>query len=379
VTVNGDNTFSTIDAGDTGPGQVLCGANSATVWYTYTPAADGNYTVTLCGSALDTYIAVLSSGCPDGVTAPTVVACNDDFCGLASEATFFGTAGTTYHIRVRGFGGAFGTYNITVNTAAPPPVNDVCTGALPAVTGANAGTNVGATTDLVFLTDCGAFGDAGGENDVYFVYTTGAAGTYEFNTCGSTLDTVVSVHSACPTSEANSLGCNDDSAVTCTGDLQSEVVLSLGAGQTVYIRVAGYLGATGAFTLNIIAPAVTTGACCTGGAPLPRTCTVTTSAACTGTFLGAGTTCDGANPRAPWSFNPPAAPVAQAGCCPANFNDTGGVTVQDIFDFLSAWNASANRCSGDPLYIASTDLSGDNCTSVQDIFDFLSAWNAGCN
>ncbi len=54
--------------------------------------------------------------------------------------------------------------------------------------------------------------------------------------------------------------------------------------------------------------------------------------------------------------------------CPADFNGTGGLTVQDIFDFLGAW------FSGDPR----ADFNGVGGISVQDIFDFLGAWFAGC-
>jgi hypothetical protein len=55
-------------------------------------------------------------------------------------------------------------------------------------------------------------------------------------------------------------------------------------------------------------------------------------------------------------------------CCPANFNELNGLTVQDIFDFLAAWFA------GDPR----ADFNHVGGISVQDIFDFLSAWFAGC-
>ena len=54
--------------------------------------------------------------------------------------------------------------------------------------------------------------------------------------------------------------------------------------------------------------------------------------------------------------------------CAADFNMTGGITVNDIFDFLAAWFA------GDPR----ADFNGLGGISVQDIFDFLSAWFAGC-
>jgi GDSL-like Lipase/Acylhydrolase family len=54
--------------------------------------------------------------------------------------------------------------------------------------------------------------------------------------------------------------------------------------------------------------------------------------------------------------------------CPANFNGVSGVTVQDIFDFLSAYFSGA----------ADADINLDSAVSVQDIFDFLSRWFAGC-
>ena len=54
--------------------------------------------------------------------------------------------------------------------------------------------------------------------------------------------------------------------------------------------------------------------------------------------------------------------------CVADFNGVGGVSVQDIFDFLIAWFA------GD----SSADVNAVGGLSVQDIFDFLAAWFAGC-
>jgi hypothetical protein len=53
--------------------------------------------------------------------------------------------------------------------------------------------------------------------------------------------------------------------------------------------------------------------------------------------------------------------------CAGDFNRSGTLEVQDIFDFLNAWFGS------DPA----ADFNG-NGLSVQDIFDFLNAWFAGC-
>ncbi len=57
-----------------------------------------------------------------------------------------------------------------------------------------------------------------------------------------------------------------------------------------------------------------------------------------------------------------------ASACPADFNHVNGVTVQDIFDFLTAWLAGNS----------SADFNHVNGVTVQDIFDFLTAWLAGC-
>lgn len=81
---------------------------------------------------------------------------------------------------------------------------------------------------------------------------------------------------------------------------------------------------------------------------------------------GAGTDL-GVTPTAflgPQAFMRTQAPVS----CPADFNGVGGLSVQDIFDFLAAWFAGDARAN----------FNGTGGISVQDIFDFLAAWFAGC-
>jgi hypothetical protein len=106
------------------------------------------------------------------------------------------------------------------------------------------------------------------------------------------------------------------------------------------------LGATQP-NLTITAAAGTAGACCTGTA-----CVATNIEGCTAGFIP-GATCDAGNPVA---------------CCPANINGVGGVTVQDIFDFLGFY-FSQNPAA---------DFNGNGAITVQDIFDFLAAYFAGC-
>ena len=78
------------------------------IWFSFT-ATSGNTTVSLCRSGFDTRLAVYAA-CGDAA----VLACNDDFCGLQSQTSFASTNGTTYKIRVGGFGGSGnGTITIT--------------------------------------------------------------------------------------------------------------------------------------------------------------------------------------------------------------------------------------------------------------------------
>jgi hypothetical protein len=101
------------------------------------------------------------------------------------------------------------------------------------------------------------------------------------------------------------------------------------------------------------APGACVGACCDGAA-----CTLTDGAACAaggGIYHGNGTSC-GTDPG------------NLTTCCPANFNGVGGVSVQDIFDFLSAYFAGQ----------FTADFNHSMSITVQDIFDFLAAYFAGC-
>lgn len=69
-------------------------------------------------------------------------------------------------------------------------------------------------------------------------------------------------------------------------------------------------------------PCTISGACCSGAA-----CSILTPAQCvSGTFQGGGTSCS------------PLGGVNR--CCKADFNASGSLSVQDIFDYLNAWFAA---------------------------------------
>lgn len=80
-----------------------------------------------------------------------------------------------------------------------------------------------------------------------------------------------------------------------------------------------------------------------------------------------------ASPNGPTVVEAAIDDVFVSGCastpaCTADFNGSGGVEVQDIFDFLTAWFELAPHA----------DVNGVDGVNVQDIFDFIQAWFTGC-
>lgn len=105
------------------------------------------------------------------------------------------------------------------------------------------------------------------------------------------------------------------------------------------------------------------GVCCRGA-----TCStaVTTALACSGSLIGGQT----AGAAFPTGANCNSGGSTTTPCCYADYNKVGGITVNDIFDFLNDWfagspyaNTGGNGAAG-PL-------------AVQNIFDFLNDWFAG--
>lgn len=160
----------------------------------------------------------------------------------------------------------------------PPPANDECAGAIivnPGVPAIN-GFNNTATTGSDDVHSC-----VTGSNGVWYRFTSTSASAWQFDTNGSTFDTVLSVFDSCGGAE---LACDDDG-----GDGVSSLVnISLSANQSVRILVSAFgTGAGGAFSLNI--STIISGACCNA---VTGACAATTTGAagCT-----AGTTYQGDN------------------------------------------------------------------------------------
>ncbi len=349
---------------------------------------------------------------PQPCPQPTACCSAGGCCTLAFAAGCTGTSGTAL-------------------TCSPNP----CTGAAPANDACAGATSIALNSAVVAESclataeagDVAGTCTAGTFASMWWAFTAPHTGTFTASTCGSSYDTVLNVFSGSCAALA-SVGCNDD---TC--GLQSTISnLAFTAGQTYLIRVGSFSTATG--TINLIVTANNpAGSCCNVSActatdslacagtftaagtctpnpcPQPGTCCDTAGvcsfvlqASCTGTFtvggsctpnpcLPPGVCCRGStctttitnaadcaaslSGTAGSSFPAGAAcngaPVSNTPCCYGDYNKVNGITVNDIFNFLSDWFA------GVPY--ARTGGNGDATPlTVQNIFDFLSNWFAGC-
>jgi len=96
-------------------------------------------------------------------------------------------------------------------------------------------------------------GDSSASPDLWYSYRAPESGTLRVDTCGSTYDTVVSIHTECPGTGVE-LDCNDDADTCGVGSAQSQALAAVTVGETYLIRLAGHSGATGDYTLNVDGP-----------------------------------------------------------------------------------------------------------------------------
>lgn len=178
--------------------------------------------------------------CPDSTMNPSIT-CTNTFLNSAGQST-----------------GEIDAYSDGVGclgSASSLPANDTCDDATYIYTyGTYVGDNSNATSDGSQVA-CGSVG--GGGRDVYWRFSPPASGTVTIDTCGSTFDTVLSVHDDCPATPDNMIVCDDDAGGSgdCPSTLQSYVSFLGLAGRQYYIRVAGYNSAVGTINLHISGPA----------------------------------------------------------------------------------------------------------------------------
>lgn len=231
--------------------------STAEDWYRASVPAGGTLTINLSGitNAYGNVDMSLFTAC--GTATPAVTSIST---GATEQVvwTNAGAAAADVFVRVFLASSVRNTYNLAYTLTAAPvgPANNACANAtvVPAAGGALSGTTVGSTND-----GSASCGTSATSPDVWFVWTAPSAGTMTVNTCGSAFDTVLSLHTACPGTAGNQLlptACNDDAAAgqgPCGGTnvLQSFLSAAVTGGTSYRIRLAGYNGATGAYTLNV--------------------------------------------------------------------------------------------------------------------------------
>ena len=219
------------------------------VWFSVV-AADKAISASTCGlvGIGDTVVSIYDGACG----ALTEIACNDDACGLLSTATALGvTVGNTYYVRVAGWDAtAQGAFALTI-TCFTPPTNDVCADAIGVTPGTPVnGTTIGTTIDTdIFTGTCGTTISGPG---VWYTVV-GNGNQYTASTCsaGTDYDTKLNVFcGTCPTFFACVTGNDDDPNCGFNG-LFSTVSWCTAPGQTYYILVQGFGGASGNFELTV--------------------------------------------------------------------------------------------------------------------------------
>jgi hypothetical protein len=241
--LNGDTTTA-LSEGDS-----TCGltTGSPAVFYRWTAPADGTFRVNTCnGASYDTVLS-LSTGCPQ--TSLNVIDCNDDNCGRQSRLAASVLGGASYFIRVGGFNGDRGAFQLSWSFEPAPTPNDFCDGAQRMSLGVVRGSNVTARLESPIC-----FGhDA---QVLYYRFRSPVNGIVHIDTCSpeTSFDTVLSVHTGCPATSANAIACGDDGCGP--SGLSSSVSFSARPGVDYIVRVAGFsTGASGPFALTATADA----------------------------------------------------------------------------------------------------------------------------
>lgn len=284
IEIESDVPWSDTTEGATGVDLTTCGrTDTADVWHTWRPDCSGPATISLCGSAFDTVLAVY-----DACDGEQLACVNDSPQHCTQEdrsvlVNFPVVRRTLYWIRVSGATGQTGEYTLMatcleagygacclpggacvatsaddcaarggefipdescngLDCSSQRPPNDLCADATEVFTGQPvAASNVNATGRG--LTACGD-----DQRDIWFRWRSECALFADVSLCGSDFDTVLTVYDGCGGAE---LACNDDDP-QCQRETSSRLRRIRVQRDDEYVfRVAGYKGDTGQIVLNV--------------------------------------------------------------------------------------------------------------------------------
>ncbi len=161
----------------------------------------------------------------------------------------------TVKLRVYLFNDTRNIYYLDFSRFTPsPPANDTCTNRQSISLGA---TTFG-TTRIATANGFSSCGTSDSSPDVYYTITAPCTQDITISTQGTTWDTVLSVLAGCPSSLAGEVACNDDFASPLR---YSRLTFTATGGVPYTIRVSGYNGAFGDFTLSTFSAALFNESC----------------------------------------------------------------------------------------------------------------------
>ena len=300
--------------------------------YSFTPISTGIHTLQVTaatGGFVNYFWKAASAGCgPAGWT------CLKDIS--SPQSVTFGplTAGVTYFILFDPEIMTTVTQTFLINCPPATPPNDMCANAIAVACGSTVTGNTNTATLDGPATSCPGTSVA---PDVWYTITgTGTAITVSL--CGSAYDTKIEIY----TGACGSLICFANNDDFCS--LQSQVTFNSVLGTVYRIRVHGFAGSTGAFTMTTT---------CVAGA-LTLTCPPATTVSCA-------------------SAVPPPNPASATASSPC----FGAITITHTGDVISAQSCT-NRYTITRTYSAS-DLCGNvaNCAQIITVNDIL-APNVTC-
>jgi hypothetical protein len=243
---------------------------SSSVWFSFTPAANGSYSLSLCadgptGTTVDDTVLAIYEATGDCAGFTEVAGgCDDDSCGAGDLQSVIGhidlAAGARYYVVAWKYGATappagLSGIQLRVDQNPPPgpaPANDRCGGAeivpasgpFPYLTSVTADISGATTTGDPPPPTC----QPNVSRSIWYVFTPANAGRYTFSACadgptGTTVDdTTMAVYEAagaCSGFTQLAGACDDDS---CAGEAAQSVIrdVPLSAGTTYYLVVWQY-------------------------------------------------------------------------------------------------------------------------------------------
>ncbi|MBL4617441.1 MAG: S8 family serine peptidase [Robiginitomaculum sp.] len=291
VATSGSSVGATFETGEVEHNIEFNDTGGSSVWFVWTAPLSDNFTVSTEGSNFDSVMSVYTG---TGVTALNFITGNDDAPGTPAGgfalASFNAVAGTTYHIVIDGFNGAFGLFGLALNpTSAPGIDNFASASAISTASGSSSTNSVNASAETGEPSHSGQTAT----KSVWFNWTAPSDGDFTFHTDGSSFDTVLAIYTGTAVNALTEVGANDNqgaaSASKITATPGSSQVTFTATNATSYkIAVDGVSGASGLVKLSWFSNAVAQPNLVTAVLPNARSVLVGQTATAFMTVINAG-------------------------------------------------------------------------------------------